>query len=141
MTSEIFYTIEQVAERLNLHVKTVRNYVRDGKLKATRIGKSYRIARTDLEALAGPVATEPPVRRIRHAEVSSVVDIDAVDKDTAYRITTFVTAAVSGERHGDAPVRVQAVYDEARARLKVIVSGSIGTTRALLAGIGAMAEP
>ncbi|HWD29655.1 MAG TPA: helix-turn-helix domain-containing protein [Rhizomicrobium sp.] len=141
MTSENFYTIEQVAEQLNLHVKTVRNYVRDGKLKATRIGKSYRIARGDLEALAGPVATVPPVRRARHVEVSSVVDIDAVDKNTAYRISTFVTAAVSGARDGDAPVRVQAIYDEERARLKVIVSGSIDTTRALLAGIDAMAEP
>ena len=132
------YTIEQVAERLGLHVKTVRNYVRDGKLKATRIGKSYRIMREDLEALAGPVAE---VRRTRHVEVSSVVDIDAVDKDTAYRISTFVTAAVGGDRSGDAPVRVQAVYDESRARLKVIVSGSIETTRALLAGVKAMTEP
>jgi excisionase family DNA binding protein len=140
MTQE-FYTIEQVAKRLGLHVKTVRHYVRDGKLKATRIGKSYRIARADLEALAGPVAADPPVRRSRHVEVSSVVDIDAVDKDTAYRISTFVTAAVGGERPGDQAVRVQAVYDEERARLKVIVSGSIDTTRALLAGVKAMAEP
>jgi excisionase family DNA binding protein len=134
-----FYTIDQVADRLNLHVKTVRNYVRDGKLKATRIGKSYRIARADLEALAGPVAA--PVRRTRHVEVSSVVDIDAVDKDTAYRISTFVTAAVGGDRPGDAPVRVQAIYDEERARLKVIVTGSIDTTRALLGAIKAIAEP
>jgi len=141
MTSETHFTIEQVAERLGLHVKTVRHYVRDGKLKATRIGKSYRIARADLEVLAGPVAAEPPVRRTRHVEVSSVVDIDAVDKDTAYRITTFATAAVSGERPGDAPVRVQTLYDEERARLKVIISGSVETTRVLLAGLKAMAEP
>src|ERR1700756_208573 len=106
MTQEL-YTIEQVAERLGLHVKTVRNYVRDGKLKATRVGKSYRIARADLEALAGPAAEG---RRTRHVEVSSVVDIDAVDKDTAYRISTFVTAAVGGDRQGDQPVRVQAIY-------------------------------
>jgi excisionase family DNA binding protein len=136
-----FYTIEQVAERLGLHVKTVRNYVRDGKLTATRIGKSYRIARADLEALAGPIAAEPPVRRTRHFEVSSVVDIDAVDKDTAYRISTFVTAAVGGDRQGDQPVRVQAIYDETRARLKVIISGSVETTRVLLASIEAIAAP
>ena len=136
-----FYTIEQVAERLGLHVKTVRNYVRDGKLKATRIGKSYRIARADLETLAGPLAAEPPVRRTRHVEVSSVVDIDAVDKDTAYRITTFVTAAVGGDRQGDQPVRVQTLYDEARARLKVIISGDVETTRMLLATIAAIAAP
>jgi hypothetical protein len=81
------------------------------------------------------------VRRTRHFEVSSVVDIDAVDKDTAYRISTFVTAAVGGDRQGDQPVRVQAIYDETRARLKVIISGSVETTRVLLASIEAIAAP
>ena len=37
------YSVEQVAEQLGLHVKTVRNYVRDGRLKAVRIGKQYRM--------------------------------------------------------------------------------------------------
>ena len=53
------YSVEQVAERLGLHVRTVRNYVRDGRLKAVRIGKQYRIAREDLEALTGHPAAAP----------------------------------------------------------------------------------
>jgi len=53
------YSVDQVASLLGLHVKTVRGYVRDGRLKAVRIGKQYRITREDLEAFAGqPV--EPP---------------------------------------------------------------------------------
>ncbi len=55
MTQEL-YSVEQVAERLGLHVRTVRNYVRDGRLKAVRIGKQYRIAREDLDALTGQKA-------------------------------------------------------------------------------------
>ena len=43
--SEELYSVEQVAERLGLHVKTVRSYVREGRLKAVRIGKQYRIGR------------------------------------------------------------------------------------------------
>ena len=50
------YSVEQVAESLGLHVRTVRNYVRDGRLKAVRIGKQYRIARADLDALTGQKA-------------------------------------------------------------------------------------
>jgi excisionase family DNA binding protein len=46
-------SVEQVAEILKLHVRTVRNYVRDGRLRATRIGKQYRIALSDLEAFTG----------------------------------------------------------------------------------------
>ena len=37
--SQELYSVEQVAEHLGLHVRTVRNYVRDGRLKAVRIGK------------------------------------------------------------------------------------------------------
>nr|WP_279635938.1 helix-turn-helix domain-containing protein [Kitasatospora cheerisanensis] len=48
-----FYSVEDVAGLLGLHVKTVRGYVRDGKLKATRIGKQYRIARGEVEAFTG----------------------------------------------------------------------------------------
>ena len=75
--SQELYSVEQVAERLGLHVKTVRNYVREGRLKAVRIGKQYRIAREDLEAMTGH--SEPahePVVRNRHVEVSSIVEKD-----------------------------------------------------------------
>jgi excisionase family DNA binding protein len=59
MNEELF-SVEQVADRLGLHVRTVRAYVRDGRLKAVRIGKQYRIARADLEALTGgPVPPSP----------------------------------------------------------------------------------
>jgi excisionase family DNA binding protein len=49
----MLYSVEQVADRLGLHVRTVRNYVREGRLKAVRIGKQYRIAADDLAAMTG----------------------------------------------------------------------------------------
>jgi excisionase family DNA binding protein len=69
--------VEQVADMLGLHVKTVRAHVRDGRLKAVRIGKQYRIAREDLEALTGGAAPVPgrDAERDRHAEVSSIVHV------------------------------------------------------------------
>jgi excisionase family DNA binding protein len=136
------YSVEQVAELLGLHVKTVRHYVRDGKLKAVRIGKQYRITRADLEALTGQSAAaldRPPVRRHRHVEVSSVIDVDAVSKDSAYRITTMLTASVGGRPENDARVRIDTIYDEERARLKIIISGSMETTQALLRAIEMLA--
>ena len=136
------YSVEQVAELLGLHVKTVRHYVRDGKLKAVRIGKQYRIARSDLETLTGQSAAsleKPAVRREHHIEVSSVVHIDAVSKDTAYRLTTFLTSSVGGRPAGDARVRIDTIYDEERAVLKIIISGSIDTTTTLLRAVASLA--
>jgi excisionase family DNA binding protein len=122
-----FYSIEQVAARLGLHVRTVRNYVRDGRLKARRIGKQYRIARDDLEALTGTLP-----RRTRHSEVSSIVEIDALPKEQANRIATTLNASAQSRDPDDQPLRIDAIYDEERARLKLIVTGGLATTASLL---------
>ena len=43
-------TTEEVARELKYHIVTVRKWIREGKLKATRINrKEYRIKRSDLE--------------------------------------------------------------------------------------------
>ncbi|MFH8344025.1 helix-turn-helix domain-containing protein [Streptomyces sp. NPDC018045] len=128
------YSVEQVAERLGLHVRTVRNYVRDGRLAAVRIGKQYRIAHEDLEAFTGrpvPAAPGDPAGGRRHTEVSSVVGIDAVDARTAGRLATLLTGAAATRGHGDQPLRVETAYDPERARMKVIIIGGLADTARL----------
>ncbi len=133
MAEELF-SIAQVAERLGLHARTIRNYVREGRLRAVRIGKQYRIARTDLEALAGhPIAERGAVRRERHVEVASVVSVDAIRPEAAIRLSNTLLAAAKGRPENDAPLRIDTSYDEVRARLKVIVSGGLESSSALLA--------
>lgn len=131
MMAHEMYSAEQVAALLGLHVKTVRAWLREGRLKAVRIGKQYRIAREDLEALTGPLAPSS-VRRTRHVEVSSVVSADAVSRETADRATTMLTSAVKGRPQSDAGVRIDTSYDEERARFKAIVTGSLETSAVLL---------
>jgi len=48
-----FLTTDQVAKRLNLHQNTVIRYIRSGKLPAVKVGKSYRIKESVVEALVG----------------------------------------------------------------------------------------
>lgn len=72
-------------------MKTVRNFVRDGKLKATRIGKQYRIAREDLESFTGapvPSSASDIARRHRHVEVSSIVQIDAISPESSAQLAS-----------------------------------------------------
>ena len=136
--SQDLYSVEQVAELLGLHVKTVRNYVRDGRLKAVRIGKQYRIAGEDLAAMTGrPVASfrPEPVRRERHVEVSSIVEIDAISPEAANRMTNALVGGAKGHGQDDQGLRVETIYNAERGRLKVIVTGSIGTVTSLLRSI------
>ncbi|GIH80140.1 helix-turn-helix domain-containing protein [Planobispora longispora] len=129
------YSVEQVADLLGLHVKTVRGYVRDGRLKAVRIGKQYRIAREDLEAFTGhPV--EPPaaetVRRSRHVEMSGIVQIDAIGREEMSRLSNTLMAAVAVRPYGDGNLRVETVYDEERGSMKIIILGGLDDAAELL---------
>jgi excisionase family DNA binding protein len=124
------YSVEQVAELLGLHVRTVRNYVRDGRLKAVKIGKQYRIARADLEALTGAPAAA--TTGAGHAEVSSIVQIDGLAPGAADRLSTLLTAMVQAPRDSPEPLRLQTIYDEGRSRMKVVILGGAGTTADIL---------
>jgi excisionase family DNA binding protein len=96
-----YYAAEQVAERLGLHVRTVRNLVREGKLKAIRVGRQHRIATEDLVAMTGRPASsfEPePVPRRRHVEASSIVEIDAISPEEAERVGSLLIGAASSHR-------------------------------------------
>ena len=128
------YSVEQVAERLGLHVKTVRSYVREGRLKAVRIGKQYRIAREDLEAMTGrPEPAPEPIARHRHVEVSSIVEIDAISREAANHLSMSLVSAASG-------IRIEAIYNQERARLKIILLGDLEKNASYLKFISAMLE-
>lgn len=129
------YTVEQAANLLGLHVKTVRAYVRDGRLKAAKIGKQYRIAREDLEAFTGlPLA--PPEPR-RHAEASTIVQVDGIDRTEIDRVSTMVLASLGSRPSG---VSAEFVYDEERGRLKVVVLGGLEPTAQVLRLIDALVK-
>ncbi|WP_308440808.1 helix-turn-helix domain-containing protein [Sphaerimonospora thailandensis] len=127
-----YYSVDQVAALLGLHVKTVRAYVRDGRLKATRIGKQYRIAREDLEAFTGNAAPSTGRGGGPYAEASTIVRIDGIDREAVTRLTTTVMAAIAHGPDGDGRMRVEAVYDEERANLKVVILGGLDSTAELI---------
>ncbi|TWD83451.1 excisionase family DNA binding protein [Kribbella amoyensis] len=129
-------SVDQVADRLGLHVRTVRNYIRDGRLKAHRIGKQYRIAREDLEEFTG--TSVAPGAAGRSVEVSAIVQIDAIDKAGADRISTYVTATL--EQDGIGRIRAELIHDTERGVLKVILLGDPRSTAELLHLVAMLAD-
>jgi excisionase family DNA binding protein len=121
MSEARLYSLEQVAERLGLQVRTVRSYVRSGRLQAIRIGKQYRVTREALDDLTGPALKRDAVTRHRPVEVSSVIQVDAVSHDTASRVTIHLGGAAKAPRDDGSALRVETIYDEERSQLKVIV--------------------
>ncbi|MFD0683486.1 helix-turn-helix domain-containing protein [Actinomadura fibrosa] len=127
--TERMYSVEEVADLLGLHVRTVRGYIRAGRLKAVRIGKQYRIAHRDLAELTGRSPAAAPAGPV---EVSSIVQVDGVGRAAADRIGTLVLAGVNGRRDSAVPLRVQVVHDEERERMKIVILGDAATTAGVL---------
>ncbi len=135
--SQKLYSVEEIAGMLGLHVKTVRNYVREGRLKALRIGKQYRVSAEELEHLTGrPVVDMEPAPRERHVDVSSIVEVDAISPDEVVRLSNALTAAPKSRSREEEPLRIETIYNQERARLKIILSGGISTVSSLLQFIG-----
>lgn len=133
----------EAAELLGLHVRTVRRYIREGRLNATRVGNRYRISRESLEALVdGPLETSDPdgARRLPRTDVSSTVDLQPIAPDDAQRLTTLVLAAAGTGDGGQSKLGVHVAHDRDRDRLRIVVTGSIADTTALLALITAFQQ-
>lgn len=58
MTDEQYYSIEEVAKMLKVVYLTVYRWIQDGKLKAYKAGKQYRIKKNDLDNFLNKVKTK-----------------------------------------------------------------------------------
>ena len=111
------------ARRLELHPKTVLRFIREGRLKATRMGKSYRILRADVDALAGVPA--PAVSAAGPARVTCIIDMPGVGPELAQKWATALPASLKTRPDEPPPdIRADVVYEPARSHLKVVVVGS-----------------
>jgi excisionase family DNA binding protein len=136
------FAVDEVAQRLNLHVKTVRRFIREGRLPAKRIGKAYRITRSALDEFAGASGGPPSVTvaRTRQILVSSIVDVDAISPEDGQRITTLIMAGLNARRGEPDFPRVDSLYDADRGRLRIMITASPPLTCDLIRTIAALAE-
>lgn len=123
-------TVEQAARELNLHSKTVLRYIRDGRLAATRIGKSYRIERAKLDAFAGVALGK--AETAGGARTTCIVDIPNLSAEGAQRLAGFLhSAALSGNAETPS-LHLETAFDPKTENMKVVMIGSISDVRKLL---------
>lgn len=114
-------TVDQIAQIMDLHPRTIRRFIREGRLKAKKLGKQWRILRRDLDALLGKDTDDQGhgSRKVERIQVSAVVDIRVDDEEEAARICNSMLAATVGKGTEYGPVQYQSIYlqEERKARL------------------------
>lgn len=143
MAKEIFYTIYQVAELLGMHHKTIRNFIAEGKLGATKVGKQWRISDSDLSAfmdkdnrksddiITGDTSLDIKTKIISadaapmRITVSTVIDINDINKNEYMRLSNTLIASMNGRdsKFQDATLHVK--YYESEKQLKVLLWGPV----------------
>lgn len=89
MKTQEVYTPEQVAKLLQVDVTTVYRYIKEGKLVASRLGRTYRVLKEDVDLLltltsTGEVARRRLFERVAEiAERSRAIPLEEVERDVA----------------------------------------------------------
>jgi excisionase family DNA binding protein len=53
ITGKIFYTAQEVADMIGVHIQTVRLWIKRGKLKGVKIGRAFFINSDDVQKMMG----------------------------------------------------------------------------------------
>ena len=130
MMEEKFYSVEDVSKILRLHVKTLRRYITEGKLRASKVGKQYRISGHDLSVFLEnsglyPAENGQDIPHTATVNVSAVMEIMAGSAEDADRYESMMLAAMNTKdpSYGQSAAHVQRFED--RKKMRVLLFGSL----------------
>ena len=135
------YSIEKVSELLDVHKKTVLRYIRDGKLKANKVGGRWRIHGNDLSSFVGTRAdSEENIARVQKPKseitpepwVSTVVHAENIVREESIRISNTLIAIANSSSGQNNRCRIDAVYFEEELKIQILVWGTIDFTGQIL---------
>ena len=148
---EKFYTIDQIAEILGMHHKTIRKFITEGKLRANKVGKQWRISGHDLslfmednnvniknnnklesekiEFSNGDIDSNNRTSKIN---VSTVIDINEVDIDEHRRISNTILALMNSKDSKMSNSTINIKYYKSDKNLKVMLWGNVKFTNEML---------
>jgi excisionase family DNA binding protein len=138
-----YYTVEQISEMLDIHPKTIQRYIREGKLRAAKIGKSWRITGHDLSVFIENEGGKGPASETRKAQstiASSVVDINVNGKQDAIRIMNTLTASLNTKPPEYGQSSMQTQYIERENMVRVTLWGNVRFMAIMMDTIAALTE-
>ena len=93
-TREIF-TPEQAAEYLQVNRETVYRYIRQGKLVASKLGRSYRVPKRSLDLLMWATRTREDItlREYTGQEIAEFLAADKLDDEANLIAQRFLSAS------------------------------------------------
>lgn len=86
---EKLYTMNQIAEMLELSVRTIQNYLKEGKLTGKKIGSQWRFTEKDLERLFSDENFIDKRNTDENYRLQEFLKKDSVDKPEIFSILSY----------------------------------------------------
>jgi len=142
------YSVEEIARFLDLHPKTVRRFIREGKIKARKIGRAWRIQQDDLREYAhGELAYNreesgfsPDTGLQERISVSAVIEIHEGSREEASRISNSLIAMLNCKDPSWGKSRYDFIYNPETKKARFILYGSPRFLRDVLKAFEAFAD-
>ena len=156
---EKFYTIDQIAEILGMHHKTIRKFITEGNLRANKVGKQWRISGHDLslfmednnvniknnnklesEKIEFSNCDIDSNNKISKIKVSAVIDINEIDIDEHKRISNILLALMNSKDSKMSNSTINIKYYKNDKNLKIMLWGDIEFINEILEFISTITE-
>jgi excisionase family DNA binding protein len=138
-----YYTVEQISDMLDIHPKTIQRYIREGRLRAVKIGKGWRVSGHDLSVFvesSGDEGLGSGNRPARSVIASSVIDIITCGKEDAIRIMNTLTAALNAKPPEYGRSSMQSQYIEHENMVRITLWGDIRLMAAMMDMVASLTE-
>ena len=130
---KMMYSVNEIAEILELHPKTVQRFIREGKLKARKIGRAWKInvddfkeyAHAELAETESQNTDENPTSAIAdRLTVSAVIELHEAGDTEAARISNTLIAVLNGKDPAWGKARYDYIYQPETGTARFILYGS-----------------
>lgn len=122
-----YYTVDEIANMLSMHPKTIQRYIREDKLHAKKVGKSWRIYEQDLKVFmeCSNITSDIMPQTSNKTVASSVVDINVTDSNEAFDIEKYLMASMNSRSGEVSNSAIHIQYLESENKLRVTLWGCV----------------
>lgn len=144
------FTVDQLAQMLDMHPRTIRRYIRDQQLKASKVGGEWRIRREDAEMFIGGRLKELKAEAAQDVQafiegkdhetdgklqVCTVLDC-YVDTSEAVRISEVFMRHMNEPDPSRGKARFQYFYEDEEKKGRYIIWGNPSFVGKMLTAVG-----
>lgn len=127
-----YYTVDQIAELLTLHPKTVQRYIREGKIIAQKVGKRWCVSENNLNKFTGNSVDPSDASTQSNSKVSTVADITVQNFEEASKLEKTLIAILNSRKGADGNSATNLQYLEYENIVRITLWGNLAFVRNVL---------